>query len=152
MLFFRYGVENDYGEMKYGLQTDLDKHQQMGYEPHYMPHPPEPEYAMRPSHYRQTPPYGPKTYLTGPENYAYSPTKFMNGENGIYGSRDFRDSGIAGFLKNDYQRKVDNHYAMASGSGDFGDRMSESSEKNHHPHDKYLFPYTGKTHFCVIKK
>ncbi|KAI8429180.1 hypothetical protein MSG28_007717 [Choristoneura fumiferana] len=52
-----------------------------------------------------------------------------------YPPRDFRDSGIATMLKNDYQRKMD--------YGEYNDRMSEGSDK-HHPHDKYLFPYTAE--------
>ncbi|XP_050681661.1 protocadherin-like wing polarity protein stan isoform X2 [Leptidea sinapis] len=54
-----------------------------------------------------------------------------------YPSRDYRDSGIATMLKNDYQRKMEGHY------GEYADRMSDGSEK-HHPHDKYLFPYTAE--------
>ncbi|KAG6465472.1 hypothetical protein O3G_MSEX015170, partial [Manduca sexta] len=85
-----------------------------------------------------------------------SPTKYLNSETNVYGSRDFRDSGvstrehdgypprdfrdsgIATMLKNDYQRKMESHYG-----GDYNDRMSEGSDK-HHPHDKYLFPYTAE--------
>lgn len=126
-------MESDYGDRKYCMTSD--KHQAQ-YDPHFMQT--ESDYVMRSNHYR--PPYGSKSYLSSQENYSYSPTKFMNGENAVYGSRDFRDSGIAGFLKNDYQRNFENQYVNPS--VDYTDRLSESSEK-HHPHDKYLFPYTG---------
>lgn len=132
-------------ELMYGvLPTDTEK--QVPYDPNY---------PISPTMYRlPTNPYGSKTYLSSrTSDYGYSPTKYLNSEN-IYGSRDFRDSvttrehdgypprdfrdsGIATMLKNDYQRKIESQY------GDYTDRMSEGSDK-HHPHDKYLFPYTGK--------
>ncbi|XP_026328508.1 protocadherin-like wing polarity protein stan isoform X2 [Hyposmocoma kahamanoa] len=139
----RYGVMED--ELMYGvLPSDTEK--QMPYDPNY---------PISPTMYRlPTNPYGSKTYLSSrTSDYGYSPTKYLNSEN-VYGSRDFRDSvttrehdgypprdfrdsGIATMLKNDYQRKIESQY------GDYTDRMSEGSDK-HHPHDKYLFPYTGK--------
>lgn len=135
-------------ELMYGvLPTDTEK--QMPYDPNY---------PISPTMYRlPTNPYGSKTYLSSrTSDYGYSPTKYLNSEN-VYGSRDFRDSvttrehdgypprdfrdsGIATMLKNDYQRKMESQY------GDYTDRMSEGSDK-HHPHDKYLFPYTGKFGF-----
>ncbi|KAJ2938245.1 hypothetical protein O0L34_g17587 [Tuta absoluta] len=140
----RYGVMED--ELNYGvLQTDTDK--QIPYDPNY---------PISPTMYRlPNNPYGSKTYLSSrTSDYGYSPTKYLNPETNIYGSRDFRDSvttrehdgypprdfrdsGIATLLKNDYQRKIESHY------GDFTDRMSEGSDK-HHQHDKYLFPYTAE--------
>lgn len=116
----------------------------------------DPNYPMSPTAYRLPGnPYGSKTYLASrTSDYGFSPTKYMNNEPNVYGSRDFRDSGvstrdhegyaprdfrdsgIATMLKNDYQRKMEGHY------GDYNDGMSDGSDK-HHPHDKYLFPYTG---------
>ncbi|KAJ8732953.1 hypothetical protein PYW07_015552 [Mythimna separata] len=140
----RYGVMDD--ELMYGvLPTDTEK--QIPYDPNY---------PISPTMYRLPGnPYGSKTYLpTRTSDYGYSPTKYLNSDQNIYGSRDFRDSGvstrehdgypprdfrdsgIATMLKNDYQRKMDSHYG-----GDYTDRMSEGSDKHH---DKYLFPYTAE--------
>lgn len=139
----RYGVIED--ELMYGvMSTETEK--QMPYDPTY---PISPTMFRLPSN-----PYGSKTYLSSrTSDYGYSPTKYLNTEPSVYGSRDFRDSsvtarehdaypprdfrdsGIATMLKNDYQRKMEGHY-------DYNDRMSDGSDK-HHPHDKYLFPYTG---------
>ncbi|XP_026739662.1 protocadherin-like wing polarity protein stan [Trichoplusia ni] len=142
----RYGVMDD--ELMYGvLPNDTEK--QIPYDPNY---------PISPTMYRLPGnPYGSKTYLpTRTSDYGYSPTKYLNADTNLYGSRDFRDSGvstrdhdgypprdfrdsgIATMLKNDYQRKMDSHYA-----GDYNDRMSEGSDK-HHTHDKYLFPYTAE--------
>ncbi|XP_073951689.1 protocadherin-like wing polarity protein stan isoform X3 [Choristoneura fumiferana] len=139
----RYGVMED--ELMYGvLPTDTEK--QVPYDPNY---------PISPTMYRLPGnPYGSKTYLSSrTSDYGYSPTKYLNTDTNVYGSRDFRDSGvttrehdgypprdfrdsgIATMLKNDYQRKMD--------YGEYNDRMSEGSDK-HHPHDKYLFPYTGE--------
>nr|XP_049702759.1 protocadherin-like wing polarity protein stan isoform X2 [Helicoverpa armigera] len=139
----RYGVMED--ELMYGvLPTDTEK--QMPYDPNY---------PISPTMYRLPGnPYGSKTYLPSrTSDYGYSPTKYLNSDSNVYGSRDFRDSGvstrehdgypprdfrdsgIATMLKNDYQRKMDSHY------GDYNDRMSEGSDKHH---DKYLFPYTAE--------
>ncbi|OWR45133.1 cadherin [Danaus plexippus plexippus] len=140
----RYGVIED--ELMYGvMSTETEK--QMPYDPTY---PISPTMFRLPSN-----PYGSKTYLSSrTSDYGYSPTKYLNTEPSVYGSRDFRDSsvtarehdaypprdfrdsGIATMLKNDYQRKMEGHY-------DYNDRMSDGSDK-HHPHDKYLFPYTAE--------
>ncbi|CAH2107056.1 unnamed protein product [Euphydryas editha] len=140
----RYGVMND--ELMYGVMPN-DTEKQIPYDPNY---------PISPTMYRlPTNPYGSKTYLSSrTSDYGYSPTKYLNNDPSVYGSRDFRDStvttrehdgypprdfrdsGIATMLKNDYQRKMEGHY-------DYNDRMSDGSEK-HHPHDKYLFPYTGE--------
>ncbi|KAJ8731807.1 hypothetical protein PYW08_014537 [Mythimna loreyi] len=140
----RYGVMDE--ELMYGvLPTDTEK--QIPYDPNY---------PISPTMYRLPGnPYGSKTYLpTRTSDYGYSPTKYLNSDQNVYGSRDFRDSGvstrdhdgypprdfrdsgIATMLKNDYQRKMDSHYG-----GDYTDRMSEGSDKHH---DKYLFPYTAE--------
>lgn len=144
IITFRYGVMED--ELMYGvLPNDTEK--QIPYDPNY---------PISPTMYRlPTNPYGSKTYLSSrTSDYGYSPTKYLNPDSNVYGSRDFResvttrdhdgypprdfrDSGIATMLKKDYQRKMESHY------GDYNDRVSDGSEK-HHPHDKYLFPYTGK--------
>ncbi|XP_063379045.1 protocadherin-like wing polarity protein stan [Cydia fagiglandana] len=133
----RYGVMDD--ELMYGvLPTDTEK--QVPYDPNY---------PISPTMYRLPGnPYGSKTYLSSrTSDYGYSPTKYLNTD--VYGSRDlvttrehdgypprdFRDSGIATMLKNDYQRKME--------YGDYNDRMSEGSDK-HHPHDKYSFPFTAE--------
>ncbi|XP_022815994.1 protocadherin-like wing polarity protein stan isoform X3 [Spodoptera litura] len=139
----RYGVMDD--ELMYGvLPTDTEK--QMQYDPNY---------PISPTMYRLPGnPYGSKTYLPSrTSDYGFSPTKYLTGDPNVYGSRDFRDSGvstrehdgypprdfrdsgIATMLKNDYQRKMDGHYGA-----DYTDRMSEGSDKHH---DKYLFPYTA---------
>ncbi|CAK1552868.1 unnamed protein product [Leptosia nina] len=140
----RYGVMDD--ELIYGVHTETDK--QMPYDP---------TYPISPTMYRlPTNPYGSKTYLSSrTSDYGYSPTKYLNTDTSVYGSRDFRDSGvtarehdgypprdfrdsgIATMLKNDYQRKMEGHY------GEYTDRMSDGSDK-HHPHDKYHFPYTAE--------
>lgn len=142
----RYGVMDE--ELMYGILPN-DTEKQIPYDPNY---------PISPTMYRLPGnPYGSKTYLASrTSDYGYSPTKYLNSETNVYGSRDFRDSGvstrehdgypprdyrdsgIATMLKNDYQRKMDSHYG-----GDYNDRMSEGSDK-HHPHDKYLFPYTGR--------
>lgn len=144
--YYRYGVMED--ELMYGvLPTDTEK--QIPYDPNY---------PISPTMYRLPQnPYGSKTYLSASRtsDYGYSPTKYLGADHAVYGSRDFRDSGvparehdgypsrdfrdsgIATMLKNDYQRKMESHYG-----GDYNDGMSEASDK-HHPHDKYLFPYTG---------
>ncbi|XP_045493580.1 protocadherin-like wing polarity protein stan [Colias croceus] len=132
----RYGMMED--ELMYGvLPTETDKQT-----------PYDPSYPLSPNLYRL--PYGSKTYLSSrTSDYGYSPTKYLNTD--VYGSRDgthegyarehegyprdFRDSGIATMLKNDYQRKME--------YGEYADRMSDGSEK-HHPHDKYHFPYTAE--------
>ncbi|KAJ0179731.1 hypothetical protein K1T71_004322 [Dendrolimus kikuchii] len=140
----RFGVMED--ELMYGvLPNDTEK--QMPYDPNY---------PISPTMYRLPGnPYGSKTYLSSrTSDYGFSPTKYLNADTNVYGSRDFRDSGvstrehdgypprdfrdsgIATMLKNDYQRKIESHYG-----GDYNDRMSEGSDK-HHPHDKYHFPYT----------
>ncbi|XP_072940790.1 protocadherin-like wing polarity protein stan [Epargyreus clarus] len=141
----RYGVMDE--ELMYGvLPTDTEK--QMPYDPNY---------PISPTMYRlPANPYGSKTYLSSrTSDYGYSPTKYLNTDPNVYGSRDFRDSGvstrdhegyprdfrdsgIATMLKNDYQRKMESHYGV-----DYNDGMSEGSDK-HHPHDKYLFPYTAE--------
>ncbi|XP_050557052.1 protocadherin-like wing polarity protein stan isoform X2 [Spodoptera frugiperda] len=139
----RYGVMDD--ELMYGvLPTDTEK--QMQYDPNY---------PISPTMYRLPGnPYGSKTYLPSrTSDYGFSPTKYLTGDPNVYGSRDFRDSGvstrehdgypprdfrdsgIATMLKNDYQRKMEGHYGA-----DYADRMSEGSDKHH---DKYLFPYTA---------
>lgn len=147
-VFHRYGVMED--ELMYGvLPNDTEK--QIPYDPNY---------PISPTMYRLPGnPYGSKTYLSSrTSDYGYSPTKYLNDTN-VYGSRDFRegshvtqrehdgypprdfrDSGIATMLKNDYQRKMESHYGA-----EYNDRVSEGSEKHH---DKYLFPYTGKLFFC----
>ncbi|CAH2075509.1 unnamed protein product, partial [Iphiclides podalirius] len=158
----RYGVMED--ELMYGvLPTDTEK--QMPYDPNY---------PMSPTMYRLPQnPYGSKTYLSASRtsDYGYSPTNYL-GEH-AYGSRDFRDpgnpardfrdsgnpareqgypprdfrdSGIATMLKNDYQRKMEGHYGV-----DYNDAVSEGSEK-HHPHDKYLFPYTAEEDHVSIRE
>lgn len=127
-------------ELMYGVMPQ-DTEKQMQYDPNY---------PISPTMYRlQTNPYGSKSYLPSrTSEYGYSPTKYLGNEPNMYGSRDFgpvttrehsgypsrdyRDSGIATMLKNDYQRKMDGY--------DYNDRMSEGSDKHH---DKYLFPYTG---------
>ncbi|KAG7299920.1 hypothetical protein JYU34_016946 [Plutella xylostella] len=139
-----YGAMED--ELLYGMvPAEADK--QIPYDP---------TYTVSPTMYRlPTNPYGSKTYLSSrTSDYGYSPTKYLSPETNLYGSRDFRDSGvtmreqegypsnyrdsgIATMLKNDYQRKMESQY------GDYNDRMSEGSDK-HHPHDKYLFPYTAE--------
>lgn len=133
-------------ELMYGVMpNETDK--QMPYDPNY---------PISPTMYRlPTNPYGSKTYLSSrTSDYGYSPTKYLNPDPNVYGSRDFRDStvtprehegygnprdfrdsGIATMLKNDYQRKMEGY--------EYSDRMSDGSDK-HHPHDKYLFPYTGR--------
>ncbi|XP_013177867.1 PREDICTED: protocadherin-like wing polarity protein stan isoform X1 [Papilio xuthus] len=143
----RYGAMDE--ELMYGvLPNDTEK--QIPYDPNY---------PMSPTMYRLPQnPYGSKTYLPASRTseYGYSPTKYLNGDPNVYGSRDFRDSGvttrdhdgypsrdfrdsgIATMLKNDYQRKMESHYG-----GDYNDRMSEGSDKLH-THDKYLFPYTAE--------
>ncbi|RVE52505.1 hypothetical protein evm_002899 [Chilo suppressalis] len=142
----RYGVMED--ELMYGvLPNDTEK--QMPYDPNY---------PMSPTMYRLPGnPYGSKTYLSSrTSDYGYSPTKYLNNDTNVYGSRDFRDSGvstrehdgypprdfrdsgIATMLKNDYQRKMESHYGP-----DYNERISDGSDK-HHPHDKYLFPYTAE--------
>lgn len=127
------------------LPTDTEK--QIPYDPNY---------PISPTMYRlPNNPYGSKNYLSSrTSDYGYSPTKYLNPETNLYGSRDFRDSGvstrdhegytrdfrdsgIATMLKNDYQRKMEGHY------GEYNDRMSEGSDK-HHQLDKYHFPYTGE--------
>ncbi|XP_041976162.1 protocadherin-like wing polarity protein stan isoform X2 [Aricia agestis] len=138
----RYGVMED--ELMYGVHsTETDK--RVPYEPGY---PISPMYGLPAN------PYGSKTYLSSrTSDYGYSPTKYLNTDPSVYGSRDFRDSsvtardhegypprdfrdsGIATMLKNDYQRKMEGY--------EYNDRMSDGSEK-HHPHDKYLFPYTAE--------
>ncbi|KAL0891925.1 hypothetical protein ABMA27_015170 [Loxostege sticticalis] len=141
----RYGLED---ELMYGvLPNDAEK--QVPYDPNY---------PMSPTMYRLPGnPYGSKTYLSSrTSDYGYSPTKYLNSDTNVYGSRDFRDSGvstrdhdgypprdfrdsgIATMLKNDYQRKMESHYGP-----DYSERMSDGSDK-HHPHDKYLFPYTAE--------
>ncbi|XP_059052501.1 protocadherin-like wing polarity protein stan [Achroia grisella] len=142
----RYGVMDE--ELMYGvLSTETEK--QMPYDPNY---------PISPTMYRLPGnPYGSKTYLSSrTSDYGYSPTKYMNPETNMYGSRDFRetgvttrehdgypprdfrDSGIATMLKNDYQRKMESHYGA-----EYNERMSEGSD-SHRPHDKYLFPYTAE--------
>ncbi|CAG9784878.1 unnamed protein product [Diatraea saccharalis] len=142
-----YGVMDE--ELMYGvLPNDTEK--QMPYDPNY---------PISPTMYRLPGnPYGSKTYLSSrTSDYGYSPTQYLNTDTNVYGSRDFRDSGvstrehdgypprdfrdsgIATMLKNDYQRKMDSHYGP-----EYSERMSEGSDKHHHTHDKYLFPYTAE--------
>ncbi|XP_013196318.2 protocadherin-like wing polarity protein stan [Amyelois transitella] len=147
----RYGVMED--ELMYGvLPNDAEK--QVPYDPNY---------PISPTMYRlPTHPYGSKTYLPSrTSDYGYSPTKYLSPDSNIYGSRDFtnvttrehegypsrdfRDSGIATMLKNDYQRKMECHYGA-----DYAERMSEGSDK-HHPHDKYLFPYTAEEDHATLR-
>ncbi|GBP48921.1 Protocadherin-like wing polarity protein stan [Eumeta japonica] len=144
----RLPIDNRYAgmgdELMYGVMpTESDKQQTL-YDPNY---PISPTMYHLPSN-----PYGSKTYLPSrASDYGYSPTKYLNSdpvygsrdfqtarERDGYGSRDFRDSGIATMLKNDYQRKMESQYA-----GDYADRISDGSDK-HHPQEKYLFPYTGE--------
>ncbi|XP_026490100.2 protocadherin-like wing polarity protein stan isoform X1 [Vanessa tameamea] len=147
----RYGVMDD--ELMYGVMPN-ETEKQVPYDPNY---------PISPTMYRlPTNPYGSKTYLSSrTSDYGYSPTKYLNTDPGVYGSRDFRDStvttrehdgypprdfrdsGIATMLKNDYQRKMEGHY-------EYNDRMSDGSEK-HHPHDKYLFPYTAEEDHITVR-
>lgn len=145
-------LDNRYGGLEqdilYGtMHTDRDKH--MPYDPNY---PISPTMYGLPGN-----PYGSKTYLSSrTSDYGYSPTKYLGTETNVYGSRDFgpvttrehdgyhsrdfRDSGIATMLKNDYQRKIDSY--------EYNDRMSEGSEKHH---DKYTFPYTAEEDHLNIR-
>ncbi|XP_050342751.1 protocadherin-like wing polarity protein stan [Nymphalis io] len=147
----RYGVMDD--ELMYGVMSN-ESEKQVPYDPNY---------PISPTMYRlPTNPYGSKTYLSSrTSDYGYSPTKYLNTDPGVYGSRDFRDStvttrehdgypprdfrdsGIATMLKNDYQRKMEGHY-------EYNDRMSDGSEK-HHPHDKYHFPYTAEEDHISVR-